>query len=371
MFTNTISENSHGAVSNTAIICLSPYYGGMEMDAFKMAKMLCKNTNITLIIKKNSLIEKKHKVEAEKLGIDVESIDFFKNFSFSIIFGVRNKIKINTIKNIIYFGASELKSLYFSFLGLKINLLVRHGTTKSSIKKSLLHRLIYHDVNYHIAISRHLAENVKKIIPFGKYTQLKLIYPSLKTAPVKTPVLKNDTKPNISLLHVARITDGKGQIDAIKACKILYDMNKTFTLHLVGDMDPNYKNKFTSFLNDIPYRDSIKLEGFTSKISEYYRKSNIFIFPSKGEGFGNSFVEALSFGLVCISYKNTTFIEMDDLGFKFFLADNQNIESLKNSLLAALNHVEDNKMPMENNIQLAEKLFSEERERKEILSILI
>ena len=371
MFTNTISENSHGAVSNTAIICLSPYYGGMEMDAFKMAKMLCKNTNITLIIKKNSLIEKKHKVEAEKLGIDVESIDFFKNLSFSIIFGVRNKIKINVIKNIIYFGASELKSLYFSFIGLKINLLVRHGTTKSSIKKSLLHRLIYHDVNYHIAISRHLAENVKKIIPFGKHTQLKLIYPSLKSYPTKTDALKNDTKPNISLLHVARITDGKGQIDAIKACEILYDMNKIFTLHLVGDMEPNYKNKFTSFLNDIPYKDSIKLEGFTSNISEHYRKSNIFIFPSKGEGFGNSFVEALSFGLVCISYKNTTFIEMDDLGFEFFLAEDQNIESLKNSLLAALNYFENNKVPIEKNIQLAGKLFIEERERKEILSILI
>lgn len=371
MLTNSKSENRQQIVSNTAIICLSPYYGGMEMDAFKMAKMLCKNTNITLIIKKDSLIEKKHKVEAEKLGIDVESIDFFKNISFSIIFGVRKKIKINAIKNIIYFGASELKSLYFSFLGLKLNLLVRHGTTKSSIKKSLLHRLIYHNVNYHIAISRHLAENVKKIIPFGKNTQLKLIYPSLKIAPVKTPALKIDTIPKISLLHVARITDGKGQIDAVKACKILYDMNKKFTLHLVGDMEPNYKNKFSSFLNDIPYKDSIELEGFTSDISEYYRESNIFIFPSKGEGFGNSFVEALSFGLICISYKNTTFTEINDLGFEFLLADDQNIESLKTSLLSALTYIEDNKTPIEKNILLAEKLFGETRERKELLNLLI
>ena len=357
-------------ISNTAIICLSPFYGGMEMDAFQLAKILYKKTNITLIVKKDSPLEKQYKVEAEQLGINFKSINFFKNLSLSIIFGVRKIIKKNEIKNVIYFGASELKSLFFSFFKLDINLIIRHGTTKTRTKKDLLHRLIYSKVNFHIAICEHLANNVKKIIPFGKNTQLKVIYSSLRNMPtnVRHPEFFAD-RP-ISLLHVARIADGKGQIDAIKACCVLYEMKKDFVLHLVGNIDPDFEDIFISALNSVPYKDSIKLEGFTSDVAQFYRKSDIFIFPSKGEGLGNSFIEALSYGLACISYKNTSFPELRDLGFEFFMAEDQNIDSLKNTLQSTVKYIESNPVPVVKNISLSEKLFTEEIELKKILKIL-
>jgi len=362
---------SKPTLSNTAIICLSPYYGGMEMDAFRIAKLLCKNTNITLIIKKDSPLEKQHRTEAEDLNIQVESIGFFKNLSLSIIFGVRKIIKRNNIKNVIYFGASELKSLYFSFLGLDINLLIRHGTTKSRSKKDFLHRLIYSKVNFHIAICEHLAKNVKEIIPFGKNTQLKIIYSSLRNMPSDLRDSQVCKDRQISLLHLARITDGKGQIDAIEACQVLYNMKKYFTLRLVGDIDPDYEDKFLTFLNKIPYKDSIILEGFTSNVAHFYRNSDIFIFPSKGEGLSNSFIEALSYGLACISYKNTSFPELSGLGFEFFMAEDQNIDSLKNTLLTTIEYIENNSIPIDENIDLAKSLFTTNREIQEFIAILI
>lgn len=370
MPTTSTSQNSTRHVSNTAIICLSPYYGGMEMDAFQMAKMLSEFSNVTLIIKKNALIELKHKNEAHDLGIKVESISFIKNVSLSLIFGVRKIIKANKIENVIYFGASELKSLFFSFLNLNINFLIKHGTTKSSSKKDFFHRLIYSQVNFHIALCEHIAKNVQNIIPFGKNTQLTTIYSSLRNMPENIRNPEICTNRPIKLLHVARITDGKGQIDAIEACQVLYKQKKDFIFYLVGDMDAGYEKKFLSFLKDIPYKDSIKLEGFTTDIAEYYRKSDIFIFPSKGEGLSNSFIEALSYGLACISYKNTSFPELRTLGFNFYLAEDQNIDSLKNTLQTAIDYIEHNPVPITENIELAKQLFTKERELKDFLELL-
>lgn len=370
MLTHSNSDNRLQPVSNTAIICLSPYYGGMEMDAFQMAVMLSEFTKVTFLVKKDSLIEKKHKKEAIKLGIKVESVGFIKNISLSLIIGVRKIIKTNKIKNVIYFGASELKSLYFSFLKLEINLLIKHGTTKSSSKKDFLHRLIYSQVDFHIAICEHIAKNVKQIIPFGKKTQLVTIYSSLRNMPSHIRNPEKCVDRPLVILHVARITDGKGQIDAIKACEVLYAQNKDFIFYLVGDMDPNYENQFQSFLNNLPYKDSIRLEGFTADIAQYYRKADLFIFPSKGEGLSNSFIEALSYGLACISYKNTSFPELKTLGFEFQIAEDQNIESLKDTLHSSLKYIEQHPVPIYENIELAKQLFTKERELKDFLALL-
>lgn len=54
----------------------------------------------------------------------------------------------------------------------------------------------------------------------------------------------------------------------------------------------------------------------------------MFLFPSYGEGFGNAFIEAISFGCKAISYDNTTFKEFKELGFDFNIVENKNIERI-------------------------------------------
>lgn len=356
---------------NTAIICFSPYFGGMEMDAFRIAKLLSKSANITLIVKENSIMHERYREEAEKLNICFETIKFLFTFSPSIILKARNLITKYNIKNIIFFGASEMPSLYFSFLGLKINLIVRHGTTKSTSKKDIYHRILYSKVNHHIAICNHIASNVKQIIPLAKSSKISVIYSSLRHFPEKLPVPDFHTQSIITLLHVARITDGKGQIDAIKACGILFDNKIPFKLICVGELDPNYSDEFYNSYSGLAYRESIIIPGYTKDVSKYYKDANIFIFPSKGEGLSNSFIEALSYGLICISYDNTSFPELKEQGFEFFLAENRSIEDLKACILKAIDYLKNNKTPIENNIMLARKLFSDEREINEIIDILV
>jgi glycosyltransferase involved in cell wall biosynthesis len=357
--------------ANTAVICLSPYHGGMELDALRISKLLSDTTDVTLIAKSGAPLDKNYRKEAIQSAINFETIPFVHYFSISIILNARRIVKDRNIKNVIFFGASEMRSLYFAFLGLNINLIIRHGTTKSTPKKDLFHRLIYSKVNWHIAICEHLKSNVLKIIPMGKNTQVKVIYSSLRHMPDIITKRKRKQFASIHLLYIGRITDGKGIIDAIYACETLHNKGIKFEFNCVGDIDPNYNNLVMEAISAVPYKDSINLPGFTSDVSKYLKTSDIFIFPSKGEGLSNSFIEALSYGLICISYANTSFPELQQAGFEFFMAEDGNVNELKSSLFKAVEYLKTSETPLFQNIKLAQDLFSRKRELDEILQILL
>ncbi|WP_455223187.1 glycosyltransferase family 4 protein [Kaarinaea lacus] len=353
---------------NTLVICLSPYSGGMEMDAIKLAKLLSQDVEITLLAKSDCFIDRYYKKNMSDTHIALATVNFSTAFSLAIIRKTRRVLKEKSIKNVIFFGASELRSLYFAFLGSDLNVIVRHGTTKTRPKKDWLHRLIYSCVDYHVAICQHLADNVKFIIPFAKKTQLKVIYPSLRQLPVLSN--KREKGKVVRLLHVGRVADGKGQREAIDACAILYERNVPFELVLVGDMDPGYGKIFNEHLYSKQYAESIRMTGYTDNVTKYYQQAEIFIFPSKGEGLSNSFIEALSYGLICIAYENTSFPELQQLGFTFFLAQDKNIEELKKILLQAVEQRKKVSIPLVDQAKRALSIFGAEREKNEYLDLL-
>ncbi|MDD2951434.1 MAG: glycosyltransferase [Sulfuricurvum sp.] len=349
----------------TAIICLSHHSGGMEIDSIKLAKKLSAHVPITLIAKTNCFIANSKDDYAGYNNIELETISFRSSMSLSIVLGVRRIVQDKGIKNIIFFGASELKSLYFSFLGLDINLIVRHGTTKSRPKKDWFHRLIYSNVNTHISICKHLQKNVEHIIPFGKQTKSVMIYPSLELSKIeKAP---HDT---LTLIHVGRIAKGKGQADAIQACEILHKKGIDFIFYLVGGFDARYEQPFMELYNSLPYKEKIILVGFTKNVSEYYAKADIFLFPSHGEGLSNAFLEALANNLVCITYNNTSFPELQKLGLYCHLCDNRNIESVKNTLLESGTHLSEEISSASANRQIIEHIFNTERVIRDYLTLL-
>lgn len=360
------SQNSQKG--NTAIICLSPYSGGMEMDAIKLARLLSPQIEIVLIAKSDHYIANYYQRHMQSNKITLETIAFSSAFSLSIIFKARNILKKHHIRNVIFFGASEMRSLYFAFLGRELNVLVRHGTTKTRPKKDWLHRLIYSCVDFHIAICQHLADNVKYIIPMAADTQLKVIYPSLRQAPQIEQATKNSEIVN--LLHVGRVADGKGQKEAVEACDVLAANNISFELTLVGEIDASYEESFKRFVESKSYAPSVNIIGYTDNVAHFYKQAQIFIFPSKGEGLSNAFIEALSYGLCCISFNNTSFPELRELGLSFYMARDQDIGDLQSKLLAAVQDFKLKKFPLLEQSKLTTKIFSANREKHEYLELL-
>jgi glycosyltransferase involved in cell wall biosynthesis len=239
-----------------------------------------------------------------------------------------------------------------------------NGTTKSTPKKDWFHKLIYSKVNYHVSISKHIHKNLDYIIPFGKNSKSILIYPSVKNININ----KKEKNDKLTLLHTGRIANGKGQIDAIKACSILVENNIDFIFYVVGGFEKDYEKEFLDFYNNLNYKDKIILAGFSNEIEKYLEKSHIFIFPSYGEGFGNSFIEAISSGLDCISYSNTSFLEFREIGLDFGIVKDKNIEILKETLLKISK--KEVVFDIEKNKKIINDSFSEDKEIREYLRIL-
>lgn len=356
------------AKAPTALICLSPHVGGMELAATKLAKTLSEKVDLTYIVQEGKFIHEQCRNNPDYRSITVETIRFKRTLSPAIIFGVRRIVREKGIKNVIFVGASELKSLYFSFLGLDINLVVRHGTGKKRTKKDWFHRLVYSDVAWHVAISKYLSGNVKKIVPFGEKTRATVIVPSLPK-PVST--LERTPSSTLRMLHVGRITPGKGIDKAVLACEILDKHGIDFILDNFGPENPAYAPKFQALLQNIAYRDRIRINGFTDAIYDEFRRHDLFIFPSTGEGYGNVVMEAIAHGMIVLAFDNTAVSNFGEMGFHIHLVEDGSLDALKERLLYIATHLEEEKRLAEANMAPAAERFSREREAAQYLELLI
>lgn len=353
---------------NTAVICLSQHTGGMELAATKLAKVLRQFINITYIIKENTFIHNECLNNPDYESLNFKTINFKTTIlSPSIIFGVRSIIKNNNIKNVIFVGASEMKSLYFSFLGLDINLILRHGTIKSSIKKDFFHSWMYSNVSTHVAISKYMIQNVKYIVPFGKTTKITSIIPSLAN---NISSINKEKSKIFKILHAGRVTSGKGIDYAILACDILEKNKIEFHFNNFGPADKKYQNKLNSLLSSINYSNKIHINGFTDNIYDEYQRHDMFLFPTPDEGYGNVMMEAISHGIIVLAFDNTAISNFAEMGFHIHLVKDASLESLKDRLLYIVNNLEKERKLALENIDKAKIIFSPKREAQQYIELL-
>lgn len=325
----------------------------MESDAIKLADLLNNDCEVTMFCKHGSFIHQQLEKQSLIKYFDIKFLS--RSFSLSMLLNVRKRIKECDVKNVVFFGASELKTLYFAFFGFDLNVIVRHGTTKSTPKRDWLHRMIYSSVDTHVALSRHLLENIKKILPQHPGVRNVLVPQSIKFNEVH--VDRSDDNC-LKIVHVGRVTSGKGQLDAIQACQVLYDNNVKFSLFLLGaNDDEDYFRQVEDLVSKVPYANAILLKGHVANVSDYLANSDILLFPSKGEGMPNALIEALHYGIVCITYDNTVFPEFRDMGFNIHIVKTGDIDKLKKVLFSVTSNFTDEYEKASTNVLLAKRTF--------------
>jgi glycosyltransferase involved in cell wall biosynthesis len=325
--------------------------------------------DVVLICKKGEFIHYSH--QGVNRDYDLEPVSFSSRiFSLSMLLRVRSLIKQYSFNNVVFFGASELKTLYFSFLGFNINLLIRHGTTKSKAKTDWFHRLIYSRVNHHVALSEHLLRNVRQIVPSTPGVDYRIIYPSFEFS--GTIAEQKTDAEGLLITHVGRLVRGKGQIDAVIACKKLAAGEIEFRLELIGGVeDVALEKELKSEIERLGLAERVNLRGHINNVSEVLSYTDIFLFPSAGEGMPNAFIEALHYGVPCLAYRNTVFPEFVDMGFYVRLVKDGDVDELSQALLDVVSDIENEKQRSKNNPELAKDYFQVERELSEWHAILI
>lgn len=135
---------------------------------------------------------------------------------------------------------------------------------------------------------------------------------------------KSSQSNNIAI-NIGRLTEAKRQWILIELwSKIVYTHGiKDWQLQIIGE--GNLKENYQTKIKELGLENFVKILPPRKDVEVYYEEASFFLLTSQSEGFGMVILEAMSFGIPCISYdcpagprdmiqhqKNGFLVEFDD-----------------------------------------------------------
>ena len=256
-----------------------------------------------------------------KKGINAEIIDTVQSsfppppFNQKIYKGLKRIVRVFNLalskkySTIFIFAGSGfsfieriLLSLISKALGLKTFLFLRSGHLISLIEKNIAFRQLFK-----ILINRPDYICVQglnwkiKLKEYGRKNKILIVRNWISDIPEqlsKNNYGKNKIK---RFIFVGWLVKEKGLYELIDAVKILLNNGMNFKLDIIGD-GTLYK-EIKKSIGTYNLENYVSMHGWCDKRKtfEMYSRADVFVLPSYAEGFPNSLLEAMHFGLPCIS----------------------------------------------------------------------
>jgi glycosyltransferase involved in cell wall biosynthesis len=172
------------------------------------------------------------------------------------------------------------------------------------------------------------VKGFEKIELWQRGIDLDVFSPAKRNDELRRKLTPNDVP---ILLYVGRLAPEKDLEDLVAVDRILREKKQKFKMVIVGDGPMR-----TQLQRDLP--DAV-LTGFLYKESlvEVYASSDIFVFPSTTETFGNVILEAYASGLPAIGVNEGGVVDLIQDGYTGFISparDTQDIATKVNVLLS-------------------------------------
>ena len=331
--------------------CLSKSWGGMEMVTINSIKQLLdRNISVELICTAESRIH----IEANNIGMIIYPIKVPGYFHPIITIKVVSIIK-NGKYDLIHTHAS--KDLWLLVPALKLikskTPLVLTKHVGSFIKKTdKMHNWLYNRVNYAIAISKVIKDNILETTALDE-NKIVLHYNGVdpeKFDPNKVDLMKVRKELNINedellLGMVARFSAGKGHENFLLVAKdlsIKYNYLKFIIAGEASKGENSYAEKIKKLANDYGLNNII-FAGFRTDMPELLSAMDIFIFPSHAEAFGVALVEAMAMAKPSVSTSSDGILDITVDNETGYLFKKDDPADLKNKLELLINSPEKRK----------------------------
>ncbi|CAN8138945.1 N-acetylgalactosamine-N, N'-diacetylbacillosaminyl-diphospho-undecaprenol 4-alpha-N-acetylgalactosaminyltransferase [uncultured Thiomicrorhabdus sp.] len=189
-----------------------------------------------------------------------------------------------------------------------------------------------------IAQSNYMATDLKKHIE--NIPPVKVLYNPISDAYLEPRLVDSDSKilpGKPSLVSVGRLMPQKGYDILIPAMKqVIRDLPQA-KLTIYGD-GPD-KQKLQTMIDDLNLNNCVTLAGFCSNPLPYVKNADLFVLPSRYEGFSNATLEALAVGTPvvvtdCPGANNEIIYE----GINGYLCLLNNISSLAEKIVKSSKH---------------------------------
>lgn len=311
-----------------------PNKGGLVSYTRNLAQEIKKHGNEVEIIvsnSKNSKLPKEEIIEGVKVHrVDFSNVPFFLKLFSPIIY--YNRIK-KFIKQFDIKDEDIIISRFYSFalavdkvfkpskhifiIPLIADKLQRMQAKQAKGLKKIYYYLIMPQIKYldkkavkKTAYLGVLSKSKKtEVENYYKIENVEIIEPGIDTIKFNVPTeeekkeIRNEKSISVTekvLLAVCRLEAEKNLENLIKAIRLLKDTN--IKLYIAGG--GSLEKKLNQLIIDEELTQKIFLLGAKTDIEKYYKLADVFILPSRYEGFGHVYLEALACGLICIGSKS-------------------------------------------------------------------
>ncbi len=183
-------------------------------------------------------------------------------------------------------------------------------------KRDPLHRWLYRRVSRVITVSETLNRNVRETCPIPP-DRVVTVHPALDLA--RFDPARYDRKhtrrsldiPADAILvgTVGRVSPGKGYEEFLQAARMLLDRHPDQPLRfvVVGSAsygEEAYHEEIVQYARELNLGETVLFTGFRRDIPALLNAMDVFIFPSRAEGFGATVIEAMAMGVACISTRS-------------------------------------------------------------------
>lgn len=126
-----------------------------------------------------------------------------------------------------------------------------------------------------------------------------LTFPLPNESPIIPPtsIIQDDF---FYILAVGRLSKEKGQIDIIHAMVLLLKSHPKTKLIILGEGDERPTLEIA--ISKLNLHQHVKLVGHVGNLHDWYQSVDLYVMSSHFEGFPNSLLEAMAYGLPCVSY---------------------------------------------------------------------
>lgn len=233
-----------------------------------------------------------------------------------------------------------------------------------------------------IAVSQFTAEKIKKEHKISEDKIMVLnncldpFYYFPKDFSKPKPLLKRynlaeDQTIIISLSRLSSSEKYKGYDNVIKIMPHLVKKNPKIMFLLAGKADEEEQLRLENLIAEYKIVNHVKLIGFVdeAEVTDHFLLSDIFVMPSKKEGFGIVFIEAMASGLRVVAGNKDGSVDALDNGKLGKLVDPDNLNEVENALSDLLDSPIDNlqKIELQKNVF---QVFNYEKYRDRIKDII-
>ncbi|MDH3269264.1 MAG: glycosyltransferase [Ignavibacteria bacterium] len=312
------------------------YAGSAKMAIFSSSALIEKGHNVKLFVSKDSLTKKR----ALEKGIPIVELDSRQKASLLVQDVIKNLGEEKADFAVAYHSQDrkvviKLKSKFRKDI---ISVAYRQNI---SLSTPIIGSLIYNKYfDFMIACSRGVAESlIKEGI---KKNKVHVIHNTTEIPDDISKITGNNIRNQFGLKDKIVLGISSWFHKERKGFDILFEafskLDQNFVLLIIGIPKENQKEVLEYASTFGVSADKILMPGFIDNIYEYYKAMNIFLLPSRSEGFSLALLEAAASGLPIIASNipgNDEFIEHGKNGLLF---DISKPDELTQDILKLANH---------------------------------